>query len=388
MKAKILYFLIFFFNIYFIRAQSLWEINTPHIYYPDSIGNVGIGTSFPNYKLDLAGILNLNKGIGEGIAMFVNGKEALWSNGDYFSWGFGANSNYFDKKVGIGVKKPEFELEVAGILNLNKGIGEGIAMFVNGKEALWSNGDYFSWGFGANSNYFDKKVGIGVKKPEFELEVAGILNLNKGIGEGIAMFVNGKEALWSNGDYFSWGFGANSNYFDKKVGIGVKKPEFELEVAGILNLNKGIGEGIAMFVNGKEALWSNGDYFSWGFGANSNYFDRPIMIGTRNLQDGYLLGVNGKIKCREVRVTNENWADFVFENDYELPSLESVEKFIKDNKHLPDLPSAEEVLENGTNLGEIDAILLQKIEELTLYLIEINKENQKLRAQIEILISK
>ena len=388
MKAKILYFLIFFFNIYFIRAQSLWEINTPHIYYPDSIGNVGIGTSFPNYKLDLAGILNLNKGIGEGIAMFVNGKEALWSNGDYFSWGFGANSNYFDKKVGIGVKKPEFELEVAGILNLNKGIGEGIAMFVNGKEALWSNGDYFSWGFGANSNYFDKKVGIGVKKPEFELEVAGILNLNKGIGEGIAMFVNGKEALWSNGDYFSWGFGANSNYFDKKVGIGVKKPEFELEVAGILNLNKGIGEGIAMFVNGKEALWSNGDYFSWGFGANSNYFARPIMIGTRNLQDGYLLGVNGKIKCREVRVTNENWADFVFENDYELPSLESVEKFIKDNKHLPDLPSAEEVLENGTNLGEIDAILLQKIEELTLYLIEINKENQKLRAQIEILISK
>ncbi|MCB9264078.1 MAG: hypothetical protein H6558_03535 [Lewinellaceae bacterium] len=106
-----------------------------------------------------------------------------------------------------------------------------------------------------------------------------------------------------------------------------------------------------------------------------------VGIGEENLGD-YKLSVNGKVKCREVRVTNDGWSDFVFDEDYQLPSLEEVKAFIEENNHLPDVPSAQEVMENGTNLGEIDAILLQKIEELTLYVIDLKKENETLKERI------
>lgn len=96
-----------------------------------------------------------------------------------------------------------------------------------------------------------------------------------------------------------------------------------------------------------------------------------VGIGTGNPQS--LLAVNGKITAKEVEVTLSGWSDFVFNSDYKLRPLCEVEQFIKTNKHLPDVPSEKEVLENGVNLGDMSAVLLQKIEELTLYIIELNK---------------
>ncbi len=99
---------------------------------------------------------------------------------------------------------------------------------------------------------------------------------------------------------------------------------------------------------------------------------------------GYSVAVNGKIICEELTVQlSTNWPDFVFGIDYRLRSLEEVDQYIKEHNHLPDVPSAEEVEENGVNSGEMDAILLRKIEELTLYLIELKKENERLRSDIE-----
>ncbi len=74
-------------------------------------------------------------------------------------------------------------------------------------------------------------------------------------------------------------------------------------------------------------------------------------------------------------------ADYVFEDEYQLPDIEEIEKFVKINKHLPDVPSANEMKENGYNVGEMDEILLKKIEELTLYIIELNEEIEKLKNQ-------
>ncbi len=75
-----------------------------------------------------------------------------------------------------------------------------------------------------------------------------------------------------------------------------------------------------------------------------------------------------------VVTTDENyWSDYVFEDGYQLRSLKEVEQFISTNGHLPDVPSAKEVTENGQDLGRMDAILLRKIEELTLYIIELEK---------------
>jgi hypothetical protein len=97
------------------------------------------------------------------------------------------------------------------------------------------------------------------------------------------------------------------------------------------------------------------------------------------------LAVEGKIAAREVQVLATGWPDFVFEKNYHLPTLESVESFIIQNHHLPDVPEAKEAEANGVKLGEMNAILLKKVEELTLYLIESKKENEEFRKRIEAL---
>ncbi|MDX9907565.1 MAG: hypothetical protein RBS55_13340, partial [Bacteroidales bacterium] len=92
----------------------------------------------------------------------------------------------------------------------------------------------------------------------------------------------------------------------------------------------------------------------------------------------------GNIKCKQVEVSLAGWSDFVFEDGYNLMPLAELEAYINHHNHLPDVPSAEEVISNGNNLGEMDAILLQKIEELTLYVIELKKENEALKQAIGI----
>jgi hypothetical protein len=88
------------------------------------------------------------------------------------------------------------------------------------------------------------------------------------------------------------------------------------------------------------------------------------------------LAVNGNIRAKEIKVETANWPDYVFAKDYELPSLTDTENHIKEKGHLPGIPSAEEVKANGIELGEMNAKLLKKIEELTLYLIEMKKDNE------------
>ena len=111
-----------------------------------------------------------------------------------------------------------------------------------------------------------------------------------------------------------------------------------------------------------------------------------VGIGTTNPQS--TLAVNGKITAKEIQVTLSGWADFVFLKDYCLRPLSEVEAFINENGHLPEIPSAEEVKENGINLGEMDAKLLQKIEELTLYMIEQNRRIEKLENENALLKTK
>ena len=93
------------------------------------------------------------------------------------------------------------------------------------------------------------------------------------------------------------------------------------------------------------------------------------------------LAVNGTVTAKEVIVTSNGWPDFVFDEKYKVASLDRVESYIKENKHLPDIPSAKEVEEKGIAMSDMIARQMQKIEELTLYLIEVKKENEALKKQ-------
>lgn len=93
-----------------------------------------------------------------------------------------------------------------------------------------------------------------------------------------------------------------------------------------------------------------------------------VGIGTTNPTEK--LAVNGTIRSKEIKVESANWPDYVFEEAYQMKSLPEVEAFIKANKHLPGIPKAAEVQENGVELGEMNRKLLEKVEELTLYLIQ------------------
>lgn len=124
--------------------------------------------------------------------------------------------------------------------------------------------------------------------------------------------------------------------------------------------------------------------FKFGVTGKS-YFSDFVGIGTTNLTatSGYKLAVDGGILCEEVKViSNVPSADYVFENGYNLRTLNEVEAFVNENKHLPDVPSAKEFKENGYKMGDMDNLLLQKIEELTLYIIEQQKQIDDLKNKL------
>lgn len=109
-----------------------------------------------------------------------------------------------------------------------------------------------------------------------------------------------------------------------------------------------------------------------------------VGVSATDMPIGYRAAIAGKLICEEVRVALlPAWPDYVFDDDYQLPKLEEWEKHIRENKHLPGVPSAAEVARNGIALGEMQAILLQKIEELTLIVIEQQKQIEALKKNLQ-----
>jgi hypothetical protein len=113
-----------------------------------------------------------------------------------------------------------------------------------------------------------------------------------------------------------------------------------------------------------------------------------VLIGkTTQTNSTYKLEVEGKVRATEI-VVNSTGADFVFENNYKPRTLAELEQFVKTNKHLPEIPAASEMQTKGVSVSDMQTKLLQKVEELTLYMIELKKENEILKAEIEKLKNK
>jgi hypothetical protein len=178
--------------------------------------------------------------------------------------------------------------------------------------------------------------------------------------------------------------GGNSFISSGNFGIGTSQPTSILSV--------GITHGVKLSIG--NPLWANlsiietgytyqvGDFTEVkvpGYGVNNAYMriTQSGNVGIGTIEPKNKLDVNGTIHSKEVKVDMNGWSDFVFKKEYNLPTLEEVEKYIADKGHLENIPSEKEVLQNGINLGEMNAKLLQKIEELTLYMIEMKKENEE-----------
>jgi Phage T4 tail fibre len=210
----------------------------------------------------------------------------------------------------------------------------------------------------------------------------------------------------------------NSN--SGNVGIGTNSPAalFEVrkdqaDVTRILVTNSAVGPNVKSRVHlttgttnsyaVSELQDANGNpYYLFGTGSavTGSYFDSKsfswrnlsgitlmninttgnVGIGTSS-PGTFKLAVEGKIGAREIQVTNISpWPDYVFNKGYKLMALSKIEKFIKQNSHLPGVPSAADVI-GGVQLGKMSAILLEKVEELTLYMIELNKKIEKLEKE-------
>ncbi|TXJ91003.1 hypothetical protein FQ017_18495 [Flagellimonas pelagia] len=202
-------------------------------------------------------------------------------------------------------------------------------------------------------------MGIGTNAPGYNLEVAGSFNAT-------SIFLNG-DAIASS----PWTVAGNDIIYNNgNIGIG-KTPGYTLDVAGTINAAN-------ILVNGSP-LTSGSSPWSTS-GNNLFYTAGNVSIGTNSVPSGYNFAVDGNIIAEGVTILlSENWPDFVFINNYDLWSLYQVETYIKQYGHLPNVPSAQDIRKNGVQLGEMDATLLQKIEELTLHSIRQQKEIDSLR---------
>lgn len=231
-------------------------------------------------------------------------------------------------------------------------------------------------GISSNNN-----VGIGTPSPSDKLEVKG---------NTIRITDETNDSYWNrlvtNSDgSFSIKNPTGTNYFvikNDKVGIGTNQPSDRLDVKGnTIRITDGANDSYW------NRLVTNSDgSFSIKNPSGTNHFvikNDKIAIGTNDFSGNHKLRVEGSIGAREIKVEATGWSDFVFENNYDLRTLEEVEQHINENGHLPEIPSEAEVKDNGINLGEMDAKLLRKIEELTLYVIEMNKQMKSQNERVE-----
>ncbi|NDW17683.1 hypothetical protein D0T53_01975 [Dysgonomonas sp. 216] len=180
-------------------------------------------------------------------------------------------------------------------------------------------------------------------------------NITGKMGEGTRLYFQGNE-LSNNKVFFISKYNWSSNNSDLRI-----------------NVRSG-NDGKDRFVVGNNI---NNVWKSWLSVSNNG----RVGIGVENPQNA--LDVKGTICADKVEIKAVTWADFVFAKDYKLPSLESVKQHIDEHKHLPDIPSEKEVIEKGIDVVEMQAKLLQKIEELTLYVIEQEQKNKDQKTQIE-----
>ncbi|UII22643.1 tail fiber protein [Fulvivirga ligni] len=205
---------------------------------------------------------------------------------------------------------------------------------------------------------------------------------------GLKFFTGGspKMVIMRNGGFV----GIGTNAPQAKLSVQNSQENGDLMVLGLGDVNpKRISLGVNQW-SGVLSLYnsSNNQKVKISSGGEHSYFNAGYVgIGTTSPDE--LLTVNGTIHSKEVKVdTNIPAPDYVFAPEYGLPTLSFIEQYIKENQHLPEVPSAKEMEAEGINVGEMNMLLLKKVEELTLHIIELKKQNDQQNKLIQKLLQK
>ncbi|MEO8150895.1 MAG: hypothetical protein ABI723_24895 [Bacteroidia bacterium] len=361
-------------------------------------GNVGIATSTPAAKLDVAGNIKITdgtQGAGKVLTSDANGL-ATWQtlSGGGSGWALTGNagtttSNFMGTidnrslrfrtnntekliidslgNVGIGTSTPSSQLEVKGNISVRN------TTSISGTP----------WG----------SVRMGTTNPTYSDQWAGI-----------ASYHTGGQDQADLRFYSSYGIRNERMRIDQfgNVGIGTSAPAFKLTTAfspGLSNIvpSSGTSDGQAGFritggvvgldmgilQNGPAYIQNrNVSNFATSYPLLINPVGGDVAIGMLTTSTGYKLAVNGKIICTELKVQLQPFPDYVFAKEYNLKSIDEVEHHIKIYNRLPGMPSACDVEENGMSVGEMQGKVVEKVEELTLYIIQQQKQIDELKALV------
>lgn len=255
------------------------------------------------------------------------------------------------------------------------------------------------------NSYFSGNIGLGVLAPTSKLQLAtGDLKLDTGkliVGQ---TFTTGGEIATT------WGIKSDQGIHVRgKIGIPITVQVVSQSFPGTISeiaiapfnsafsihavtgdaIFRGNSSGSMIIANEKNGniKFETGNFTEAGSAKIQMMIDNVgnIGIGTGSTALNPLekLAVNGLIHTKEVKVDLLNWPDYVFDKEYNLMPLSELEVAIKTSKHLPEIPSAKEVEVQGVLLGDMNKKLLQKVEELTLYIIQMNKEIELLKTQVK-----
>ena len=403
---------------------------------------IGVGTTTPNWNMQI-------QGNSYGFAQFTNGAEGDSTNdgvligsqsASAFLWNYENTplriaTNGTEKmrvapdgKVAIGTTAPTEELHLhtasgtsyMRISDATSGLSDGLRMGMNGSGSAYIINDYAS-GLNLGSNgtthmsitsagdvdmdedlFVAGNVGINTSSPGHRLDVQGDTSSTSYLSEFTVNYSGNSDVrainavstpadgygygVYAEGGYRGvYGFNDGGAYSGSSIGVYGNSTGTAGSRYGVYgtSYNNGGTNAYGVYGNASGATNNWAGYFSGG----NVYVANELRVGNTGGATGYDVAVDGKIICEEIKVEDSgSWPDYVFSPDYDLPTLAEVEHMISTENHLPGVPDAATVEEEGIMLGQMQKLMMEKIEEVVLYTIQQQKEIDLLKKQNQELI--